>query len=216
MSRRDLVLAVSVFVLGGVLGFLLGSFDAQDETHQPPTDSAKVESDASAKEGVGASASASQSEEGAVSAARSFALLTSTPLLSSRDEFIAAMRNAASAQWEDAAERQAINGHEFLVERYGSDVDVSAAPIRFDLLSYSPSEATVRFWIVSVVTGSKRETVDEAWGTATVELIWIDGEWRVSGTENSNGPTPLDLPSTSNGETARSHMEEFSEFEELS
>ena len=47
----------------------------------------------------------------------------------------------------------------------------------------------------------------------TVDLIWVDDDWRVEGLESSVGPAPVDLPSGQSEENATTVMEDFDEFE---
>jgi hypothetical protein len=64
-----------------------------------------------------------------------------------------------------------------------------------------------------LASGSKRPSVEEVWAIVTVDLIWVDDDWRVEDLESSVGPAPVDLPSGQPAENATTLMEEFDEFE---
>ena len=105
-----------------------------------------------------------------------------------------------------------MSGYEFLADRYGDDVDVSASVLRYELIDFSSTRARVKLWIVSLATGFKRPIVDEVWGTSVVDLAWVDDDWRVSNAENATGPAPVDLPTGPSNESAKSLMEKLDEF----
>lgn len=204
-NRALIVTSLVVALLVGiVLGFLLDKPDDGNRAAEPSE---------SATGPGGEDPEEARTEEGAVEAARAFALVSTTDVIRDEAEFIAAMESLSAPEWEADARRQAIEGHGFLVDRYGDDVDVSGAVIRYKVLDFSDTQAQVKLWLVSIASGSSRPSVDEVWGTAVVDLEWIDDAWLVSDAENSTGPAPVDLPTSTPRESAKALMEELSEFE---
>ena len=194
-SRRGGIGIVVVLISIGAgvgLGFVLDSPDSRSprpEAGQSP----RVGPGPYAEEN-GVPVGYARTEEGAVAAATNFGLL------STRDEFwsLEGLQNAtaelSAPSWKGQASEEALTGFRFISRRYGTDADVSGAAIRYRVEEFSRDRASVKLWLVTVISGSTRATVDEAWGTATVNLIWTDGDWRVNGTKNETGPAPVDLP----------------------
>lgn len=211
-SRVRTGMVVGALVVGLLVGVLLGFVLDKGTAALPETPNHSVAGPGPMAEENGVPVGYAQTEEGALAAARGFALLSTSDVIRDRDAYVRAMETIAAPDWLDEAKQQAVNGYEFLVDRYGDDVDVSGAVLRYDILDFSPTKAEVKLWVVSVAAGSLRATVDEVWGTATVELVWADGDWRVNGAENTTGPAPVDLPTTSSKESAASLMEELDEF----
>ena len=153
-----------------------------------------------------------RTEAGAVSAAVNFSLITASADLEDPASLISAMETAAAPAWREEARAQASAGHEFMVRRYGGGAELSSTPVRYDVERFSPQEAVVKLWTVSVASGSRGPTVHEVWGTLTVQLAWVEGDWRVTGNRSSPGPVPVDLPSAISESSAISVMENFDEF----
>lgn len=207
-SRRPIALVVALAV-GILIGLLIGAFGQGEPDREKEQEVARQPAQT---DGAGGdSGQGVRSPDGAAVAAREHVLLSATDVIRDREAFIAAMQSAAAPTWADEARKQAVEGHAFLTDRYGADVDVTAAVMRYKVLEYSPDAASVKLWLVSVASGSEQERVDEAWGTALVQLSWIDGRWRVADVSNSNGPSPVDLPTGETVETAESLMRELHE-----
>ncbi len=153
-----------------------------------------------------------RTEEGAVAAATNFSLLTADDDLLDVDALTSAMETLAAPDWKAEARAQAANGTQFIIDRYGDDADLTGSVLRYDIVDYNSDRAVIKLWTVTVVSGSKRPNVEEAWGTATVNLVWTDGDWRVEGNESAPGPAPIDLPAGDPEQSASSLMEVFREF----
>lgn len=209
-SRTWIVVGALIIGLGvGVLvGFLLSK--EPDASVQSPPQSAGP---GPSTEVGGIPTGYAQTEEGAVAAAANFNLLSGRDDLLSREALTSAMQTFAAPSWKTDAAKQAENGYEYVVETYGDDADVSTAVLRYDVSEYSANQAVVKLWTVTLLSGSARPNVDEVWGIVTINLEWVDGDWRVSGIESSPGPAPVDLPSDQPDQPASALMEEFDEFE---
>lgn len=45
--------------------------------------------------------------------------------------------------------------------------------------SYTPAEATVRVWLVTVVGVEDRQRLSAFYGIGSATLTWLDGDWRL-------------------------------------
>ncbi|HKA67904.1 MAG TPA: hypothetical protein VKG85_02175 [Actinomycetes bacterium] len=89
----------------------------------------------------------------------------------------------------------------------GLDLVARTVPVGITVKSYSPAEAVVDVWAVSII-GLAGETstrpISEAWNTATVTLRWADGDWKWASVSQRDGPTPVSglQPPSSAGQLA--------------
>jgi hypothetical protein len=206
-------MVVGALVVGGLIGVLLG-FQLDDGAGgvTPKTQTPSIAGPGPTREVNGVPVGYARTETGAVSAATNFDLLSGRDDLLSLRSLTAAMQTFAAPSWKAEAADQAKNGYEYIVNTYGKDVDVSASVLRYHVAKFTPESAAVRLWTVSVASGSKRPTVEEVWAVVTLDLAWVDGDWRVDGMESAVGPAPVDLPSGQPKESATTLMEEFDEF----
>jgi len=67
-------------------------------------------------------------------------------------------------------------------------------PMGTKSIAYDRTSATVEVWSVGVVgiagAGSSKP-VGEAWNTTTMRLSWTDGDWKMVGFDQHEGPTPI-------------------------
>lgn len=195
-------------LIGLVAGFVIGDYERSPEVSlKPPL------SPGPTRELNGVPVGYARTPEGAVAAATNFSLLAGDDELVDLPSMKRAMRTLAAPSWREEATTQAESGHEYIVGTYGEDADVTVGVIRYDVLDFSRERAAVQLWTVSIASGSKRPEVEEVWAILRIDLLWIDGDWRVEGIESSVGPAPVDVPSGDPGDSATSLMEEFDEFE---
>jgi len=214
-TRSRVVVAASLVaaLLAGVaLGFLLDG-DATTEVEDSEQPNAIVTGPGPFGETDGLPTGYARTEEGAVAAATNFNLVSAKGDSIDAEALVAAMQTLATPEWRQEAGRQARNGYDFIAETYGADADVSASAVRYEVQDFSPDRATVRLWTVSLASGPKKPTVDEVWAIVTVDLNWVDHDWRVAGIESSVGPAPVDLPTDEPEQSATTIMEEFVEYE---
>lgn len=67
-------------------------------------------------------------------------------------------------------------------------------PLAWRVDHYDPDEATVSVWTVTVLSAEEVAAPQCEWVTVTLELAWVDGDWRVDGVRDTPGPTPLTGP----------------------
>jgi hypothetical protein len=143
------------------------------------------------------------SQQGAVAAAANYASVLSSPLILDRARRRAAIEALAAPEalarqqraWDQAA---ALLSKGLGVGDGGArdgTVLLRAVPVGWRLEKYSGDRATVAIWVTSVggtFTGSPNDVpVREAWGTTTVELRWVDGDWKQLKATNTDGPVPI-------------------------
>lgn len=211
-SRVRTGMVFGALALGILIGVWAGFVLDKGSASPPTTGDSPVVGPGPTDEENGVPVGYSHTEEGAVAAATNFSLLTTRDDLLDVNALTTAMETLAAPDWKDDAATQAMNGNEFIVDRYGDDADLSGSVLRYDVVDYSPDRAVIRLWTVSVASGSKRPNVEEVWGTLTITLVWSDGDWRVEGNESTPGPAPIDLPAGQPEQSASSLMEDFHEF----
>jgi hypothetical protein len=193
---------------GVVLGFLLDS--SPPRTQRPDEGQSARVGPGPYDEVNGVPVGYAHTEEGAVAAAANFSLIAG------RDEFLnqrrleRAMQTLAAPSWRAAASKEAQNGFTYIVDTYGDDADLSSSIMAYEVADFDPGHVSVKLWVVSVASGSKRRNVEEVWATQTIRLTWFD-DWKVSDLETQVGPSPIDLPS-SESRDASLPMRDFQEF----
>lgn len=214
-SSRRLLSALAIVVVV-VIAFLLGRATSDGSTPESPEPAAAPTADPGPTQELnGVPGGYARTEEGAIAAATNFQLLSGKDNLLEGDALERAMVAMAAPSWKKEAARQAQTGYEYVVDTYGADAEVSTAVLRYDLAKFSTDRAVVQLWTVSVLSGSSRPTVDEVWGVVTVDLQWVDDDWRVAGVQSRPGPSPVGLPSNDSRQSARSLMEDFRDIERL-
>lgn len=132
-----------------------------------------------------------RTEAGAVAAATTFTEIMATAA-DDPDAHVAAMEAIAAPEWRERAAELARNTIDFLGESY-PDATLSFAPVRYDVVVYSPDAATVKVWGVTVIFPPEGRP-EQAWVTGTLRLVWLE-DWRMNGGGSSGGPTPFVLES---------------------
>jgi hypothetical protein len=64
-------------------------------------------------------------------------------------------------------------------------------PLAWHVESFRADEATVSVWTVTVLSAETVAAPQSEWLTVTVDLVWLDGDWRVDGVRDAAGPTPM-------------------------
>ena len=98
----------------------------------------------------------------------------------------------------------------------GAQVLLRATPVGWRVEQYGQGSARVAIWVTSVggsVGGSGSAPVREGWGTTTVSLRWVAGDWKQVASATTDGPVPIAdvAPPTAAGELV-SKANEFKEF----
>jgi len=157
-----------------------------------------------------------QTEAGSVAAATNYltVLLGSPSMLTAatRDPIIAAAV-APESQEQVRAELGGLNDEvsamydviEGGTTRTGGTVVMMLTPKSYHLDSYSPDRAVVSIWhdVVTGVSGAQSTYPPSAsYGTATVTLGWINGDWKWLSVDGYDGPTPTGASDTGGADPA--------------
>jgi hypothetical protein len=68
-------------------------------------------------------------------------------------------------------------------------------PLAWRAETYSDHEARVTVWTVTVLSAQAVAVPQAEWMTVTVDLEWVEGDWRVTAIGERPGPTPIACPS---------------------
>lgn len=147
-----------------------------------------------------------QSEQGAQSAAANYGIA-----LGSADMYDAGKRRAIvnTVYPPDLAATQMqafdqVYSKESFLEKIGLTKDGTAPsgqtfisrviPVGTKVTAFNHSTATVALWYTSLfgLSGeTSKNPVTESWYTTTYELKWVDGDWKVADSTQSDGPVPV-------------------------
>lgn len=185
--RGGVLLAVAVLV-GLLVGLWIGRASAP-ERDDHPSESAPDSSSTERRIVNGVPVGYERTEAGAVEAATNFTRAMAS-VTDDAEAYREALKTMAAPQWIGQAEEVAENGLEFLQERYGPGGSFTFSPVRYRVVNYSTTASTIQLWGVTVASGPRVEGIEESWLTATIDLVWISRDWRVSGQQSTTGPTP--------------------------
>jgi hypothetical protein len=59
---------------------------------------------------------------------------------------------------------------------------------------HDADEARVSVWVITILSASEVAAPQSEFMTITLDLAWVDGDWRVDGVRDAPGPTPLSGP----------------------
>lgn len=205
-SRRTAILATLVVValVAGVLllRFSSGSPTGSDRSDSPlgaeaprPTVAAGVAGPAGDAAGVAVGFSAD--EPGAVAAAVAYATASQRWLYFTDEEIEAAIAAIATPV---AAPR--------LAEDVVADVSMAreqlaqssgriwwlVRPLAWRVDDYRDADARVSVWTVTILSAAGVAAPQSEFLTVTLDLAWVDGDWRVDAVRDTPGPTPITGP----------------------
>jgi hypothetical protein len=98
-----------------------------------------------------------------------------------------------------------------------AQVLLRATPVGWRVEQYSDRAATVAIWVTSVggsIGGAEGPVpIREGWGTTTVELRWVGGDWKQVDSTTTDGPVPIaDVSPPTAAPELVSKANEFKEF----
>ena len=174
----------------------------------PPAQAAQAEQGATSRVGAreinsGVPVGYQHNQQGAVAAAANYTSVLSSTLILDRSKRRAAIKALAAPEaltrqqraWDQAV--ALLNKGLGVADGAAKDGSVllRAVPVGWRLEEYTGDRATVAIWVTSVLgaLGGPPDGVPvrEAWGTSTVELRWVDGDWKLVDTTNTDGPRPI-------------------------
>ncbi|HKI66768.1 MAG TPA: hypothetical protein VJ989_05815 [Solirubrobacterales bacterium] len=74
--------------------------------------------------------------------------------------------------------------------RHGIQTLYAGVPIGYRIESFSPRRARVLTWGFTLLGNASAVEPRAYFGLAHTDLVWLDGDWKIAGTEASFGPTP--------------------------
>jgi hypothetical protein len=165
------------------------------------------------------------SEQGAVAAAANYVKVLSSTLVLDQASRRKAIDTIAAPEARGRLQRAFDQDIGLLAKGLGvtagsadaGTVLLRAVPVGWRVEKYSGDRATVAIWITSV-GGSLGDPprgmpVREVWGTTTVQLRWVDGDWKQLDTTNTDGPVPIaDAAPPTEASRLIPQAQEFKEF----
>jgi hypothetical protein len=67
-------------------------------------------------------------------------------------------------------------------------------PLAWRVDDYRDTDARVSVWIVTILSAAGVAAPQSEFLTVTLDLSWVDGDWRVDGVRDTPGPTPITGP----------------------
>ena len=178
---------------------------------QPTSGPSQSSSTGPTREQNGVPVGYAHTQAGAVAAATNFTrVLTSTPLLVEPDALRSAYATVAVPSQAEAFRRQAdqaiavFNNRLQLVTNAarGAQTAVQTFPLSYTVRAYTAAAATVDVWAVTVIAQQGTTVPLSAWGSTTVDLQWVNGDWRTqSATDDSDALQPQLIPFTATSST---------------
>lgn len=197
-----------------------------------PDSTAATRADAAAGAGVGPRRVANgvgvgyaHSQQGAVAAAANYAKVLSSALILDTAQRRAAIDTLAAPEARARLQKTFDQAVASLRAGLGvtgpaagrAQVLLRATPVGWRVEQYGKGSARVAIWVTSVggSLGGQAGTVPvrEGWGTTTVSLRWVDGDWKQVASTTTDGPVPIAdvAPPTAAGELV-TKANEFKEF----
>jgi hypothetical protein len=122
----------------------------------------------------------------------------------------AAVETLAAPVWRTQANELASNGLNFVKRRYGQGASISFQPLRYRVDQYTDGRATIQLWGMVIASGPKIRRLEESWITTSIQLSWVQNDWRASGQDSKAGPTPHLL--SGQDAAAAAGLNDFQEF----
>lgn len=67
-------------------------------------------------------------------------------------------------------------------------------PLAWRVEHHDADDARVSVWVVTILSAAEVAAPQSEFRTVTLDLAWVDGDWRVDGVRDAPGPTPLSGP----------------------
>lgn len=205
-SRRTAVIATVVVValIAGVLLLRFSSDSAPGNDRTEPSSGAEAPRPTVAAGVAGPAGDAagvpvgfSSDERGAIAAAVAYATASQRWLYFTDEEIEAAIAEIATPV---AAPRLAEDvvadismAREQLAQSSGR-IWWLVRPLAWRVDNFRDTEARVSVWTVTILSAASVAAPQSEFLTVTLDLSWVDGDWRVDGVRDTPGPTPITGP----------------------
>jgi hypothetical protein len=67
-------------------------------------------------------------------------------------------------------------------------------PLAWRVDDFRDTQARVSVWTVTILSAASVAAPQSEFLTVTLDLSWVDGDWRVDGVRDTPGPTPITGP----------------------
>ena len=205
MPKRSTVIVASVATVMLVAGVAVTRFTGNDSPSGHPTDpqvAAAPTPRPPVAEGTpgptleraGLDVGFSDDEEGAVAAAVSYSTAAQRWLYFTDDEIRAAVDEIATPvavpRMADDIVLEVSMARDQLGESSGR-VWWLVRPLAWNVETFDGDQARVAVWVVTILSAAEVAAPQSEFLTVTVDLAWLDGDWRVDGVRDHLGPTPM-------------------------
>jgi len=211
LGRRGLVVglaaSVALLAVAALLGWLgrpggtaaggRGDAPARSvSSSAPPAADGAAASEGGAAGAVGGGGFA-RDEAGAAEAALAYTAAAQRWLYLSEDQVAEAVAQIAAPRSADALVAQVVEEtrptRDELAQAQGP-VWWWVHPLAWRVETYSDSRASVAVWTLSVLSAAGVAVPQSEWMTVTVDLEWVEDDWRVAAMRDRPGPTPMTGP----------------------
>lgn len=200
------VVAIGAAVIALIAGLLLVALGAPHHSAEsvgdnsaPPTLTAVATNSAGPiTQRAGLPAGFTHDQNGATSAAIAYATASQRWLYFTDDQITAAVTAIATPSAAPRLSGDVVTDVRTARQRLGASpgrVWWLVRPLAWHVESYRADQATVAVWTVTVLSADKVAAPQCEWVTVTVDLVWVDGDWRVDAVRDTKGPTPVTGPS---------------------
>ncbi len=93
-----------------------------------------------------------------------------------------------AARWATRPNAERATGAQH-AQKAGLRMIAAAAPVLSKVTAYDGDTATVAVWVTAVLGTDRLGSLDQAWATETVTLVW-DGDWKLTAYASVPGPVP--------------------------
>jgi hypothetical protein len=202
-----MAIVVSIVVVALVAGVVLvrltkGSDPDPDQgdssaASSPPGPTASGEETGPAGEAAGVSVGFGDDERGAVAAAIAYATASQRWLYFSDTEIETAIAQiatpVAAPRLLDDVLAEVSTARDQL-KRSEGPVWWLVRPLAWRVEHFSSAQARVAIWTVTILSAPGVASPQSEFLTVTLDLAWVDGDWRVDGVRDAPGPTPITGP----------------------
>ena len=139
----------------------------------------------------------SADEPGAVAAAVSYATAAQRWLYFTDDEIRAAVAEIATPAAAPRMADDIVLDVSMARDQLGTSpgrIWWLVRPLAWRVESFDGDQARVGVWAVTILSAAEVAAPQCEFMTVTVDLAWVDGDWRVDGVRDQPGPTPMTGP----------------------
>lgn len=139
----------------------------------------------------------SRDEAGAASAAVAYATAPQRWLYFTDDEIRAGVREIATPVAAPRMVDDVVSDVTMAREQLGQSsgrIWWLVRPLAYRVEDQGPAQARVSVWVITILAAEQVAAPQTEFITVTVDLAWVDGDWRVDSIRDTPGPTPVTGP----------------------